>query len=48
LANWAVPGRRSKPEHKLKPFQHLDDPTQLHRVKVPTQFDSPAFGQDHF
>jgi hypothetical protein len=27
-------GRRSKSEHKLKSFQHLNGPTQLHRVKV--------------
>jgi len=36
------PGRRSKSKHKLKPFQHFDGPTQLHRVKIPAQFDSPA------
>jgi hypothetical protein len=42
------PSRRSKSEHKLKSFQHLDDPPQLHRVKIPPQFDSPLFGQDHF
>ena len=42
------PGRRSKSEHKLKSFQHLDDTTQLHRIKIPAQFDSPSLGQNHF
>jgi hypothetical protein len=42
------PGRRSKSEHKLKSFQHLDGPTQLHRVKAQAQFDAPTFGQNHF
>jgi hypothetical protein len=38
------PGRRSKSKHKLKAFQHFDGPTQLHRVKIQAQFDSPVLG----
>jgi hypothetical protein len=38
------PSRPSKSKHKLKSFHHLDSPTQLHRVKVPAQFDR----QEHF
>jgi hypothetical protein len=33
-AKWLRQYRRSKVKHKLKPFQHFDGPTQLHRVKI--------------
>jgi hypothetical protein len=38
------PRRRSKSQHQLKSFQHLNGTTQCHRVKIPAQFDSPALG----
>jgi hypothetical protein len=35
------------PNTNLESFQCLDHPTQLRRVKVPTQLDAPALGQYH-
>jgi hypothetical protein len=35
------------PNTNLEPFQCLDHPTQLRRVKVPAQLDASALGQYH-